>query len=87
MTGLDLQTLEDLRIQALALKQSFSKTETKTWTATIVASELVLQTTHLQYALMSPDAQHEVYPTSSVDKGVADELSDVLFNAAILKII
>ncbi len=80
MTLNEMQGLEELRRRAFALKQGFSKTEERKWTASTVTSELVLQVTHLQYALMSPDEKENVYPTSGVDKGLEDELSDVLFN-------
>lgn len=73
--------LEELRTRAFVLKQRFSETETRQWTPAIVASELVLQVTHLQYSLMTPDEKLEVYPTKGVDKGLGDELSDVFFNA------
>lgn len=76
----EMQGLEELRRRAFVLKQGFSKTEGRRWTASTVASELVLQVTHLQYALMSPNERENVYPTSGVDKGLEDELSDVLFN-------
>lgn len=75
------QELEELRKRAFVLKQGFSITEAKKWTASTVASELILQVTHLQYSLMPPNERNGVYPTSGVDKGLEDELSDVLFNA------
>jgi len=75
-----LKDLERLREQSFSLKKKFSKTEEREWGASTVASELVLQTSHLLFSLMSPEERKTVYPTEGVDKGVEDELSDVLFN-------
>lgn len=76
-----IHSLEELRKSAFVLKQEFSKIEDRKWTASTVASELVLQVTHLQYSLMSSREKEEVFPTNGADKGLEDELSDVTFNA------
>ncbi|PIW97317.1 hypothetical protein COZ82_00195 [Candidatus Kaiserbacteria bacterium CG_4_8_14_3_um_filter_38_9] len=76
-----LQNLEHLQKQSFFLKEKFSKTENKKWSASTVASELVLQITHLAYSLLGTNERRDIYPTPGIDKGTKDELSDVLFNA------
>lgn len=76
-----IQSLEDLRMRSLNLKQRFSKTEVQKWTPSTVASELILQITHLRYSLLTVSEKEEIFPTVGIDKGLKDELSDVLYNA------
>ena len=78
--GLDLRQIEVLREKAFSLKKGFQKTEQRPWLASTVAAELVLQTTHLAYALADEDIRPHIFPSEGVDKGLSDELSDVLFN-------
>ena len=76
-----LDELEAIRVVSIDLKGGFKDTESRDWTASSLAAELCFQTSHVQYSLICRMGKKDsIGPLPGVDKGIDDEIADVLFN-------
>lgn len=70
-----------LKKTSKALKERFKETEDKLWNASTIGSELMIQISHLSCSILNRQKKdHLVKPLKGTDKGIEDELADVLFN-------
>lgn len=78
-----LDSLHTMQTQSRLLKERFRKTENKEWVPSTVASELTFQTTHLLNSViryLSSGEALPIGPSEGIDKGLEDEIADVVFN-------
>ena len=73
--------LDEIQLSSSALKSRFVAIETVAWTASSFAAELCFQVSHVMCSILSRNGEgHNVQPLPGVDKGISDEVADVLFN-------
>lgn len=73
--------LKGIQKASKALKDGFKKTESRSWSASSFGAELCFQTTHLCCSVLNQQEKSIfIAPLEGVDKGLTDEIADVLFN-------
>lgn len=83
IVGLSNVNLDQIQLASMALKKSFRSTENNIWDGAHIAAELQFQVTHLANAILresEPLVGIFIQPNPGINKGVADETADVLFN-------
>ena len=77
----DFKNLTRIQFASKKLKAGFKKTENRDWEASSFASELCFQTTHVCVSVLNSNGKNEyIGPMEGIDKGLDDEIADVLFN-------
>jgi len=76
-----LAIISDMQLRSKRLKERFKKTENREWLPSTIAAELSFQTTHLLNSMIRHiNTEVPVTPSPGIDKGLEDEIADVIFN-------
>lgn len=79
--GFELNQLSEIQRLSKELKKGFKKTETVPWMLSSFSAELSFQVTHVICSLLNKNGFGSyVLPLDGIDKGINDEIADVLFN-------
>jgi len=81
MEKIDIPKLVAVQKKAQELKNGFKSTESKPWTMSSFSAELCFQVSHVACSILAMEGKEKViFPLPGVNKGIEDEISDVLFN-------
>jgi hypothetical protein len=78
-----VEVIQTMGVESRLLKERFKKTESQEWVPSTVASELIFQATHLLNSVikhLNPSGLIPIGPSEGIDKGIEDEVADVVFN-------
>lgn len=79
--SINIKQLGEIQRASKILKKGFKKTESKPWVASSFAAELCFQVTHILCSIINKGRKgRHIAPLAGINKGIDDEIADVLFN-------